>query len=239
MGSSASVPAPRLARLGGALYLINIICGAFAIGVVPGMLFVSDPATTAHNIQTHELLYRAGLAAHVVVTLTNIGIAAIFYELFKVVNRRLALLDVFFTLVATAIEAAGVVNQFQPLILTGSGPYANALPPEQLHTLAYLPHDLAQADYLLYGIFFGLDIICTGYLVLKSSFMPRTIGILLGIDGLAYLVYGFADILAPGFAAHLVPWIQLPALGELTLALWLLVAGVSTERWMQQPIRPS
>ncbi|MGA5822986.1 DUF4386 domain-containing protein [Kitasatospora sp. NPDC094028] len=239
MGFSASVPAPRLARLGGALYLINILCGAFAIGVVPAMLIVSDPATTAHNIQTHELLYRAGLAAHVVVTVTNVGIAAIFYELFKVVNRRLALLDVFFTLVATAIEAAGVVNQFQPLILTGGGPYANALPPEQLHALAYLPGDLAQVDYNLYGVFFGLDIICTGYLVLKSGFLPRAVGILLGIDGLAYLAYGFADMLSPGFAAHLVPWIQLPALGELVFALWLLAAGVNTERWMQQPIRPS
>src|SRR5256885_16804013 len=112
--------------MAGALYLINIVGGAFAIGFVRATLFVADPAATAHNIQTHELLYRSGLAVHVVVTVTNVPLAMIFYELFKVVNRRLALLDVFFILVATAIEAAGVVNQFAPLVLLGSGPYASA-----------------------------------------------------------------------------------------------------------------
>src|SRR5207237_9347228 len=94
----------KLARSAGLLYLINIVGGAFAISIVPALLFGSDPAATAHNIQAHELLYRSGLAAHVVVTVTNIFLALIFYELFKVLNRRLALLDVFFILVATAIE---------------------------------------------------------------------------------------------------------------------------------------
>src|SRR5438270_13473163 len=77
----------RLARMAGVLYLINILGGAFAIGIVPAMLIVSDPAATFHNIQTHETLYRASLAMHVVVVLTNIPLALIFYELFKVVSR--------------------------------------------------------------------------------------------------------------------------------------------------------
>ena len=98
----------KLAQTAGALYLINIVFGAFALGVVPTILIVPDLTATAHNIQTHELLYRLGLAAHVVVALTNIPMALIFYDLFKVVNRRLALLDVFFTLVATSVEAAGL-----------------------------------------------------------------------------------------------------------------------------------
>src|ERR1700704_774833 len=132
IGHAPSGGLMKLARSAGALYLINIIGGAFAITIVPALLFGSDPAATAHNIQAHELLYRSGLAAHVVVTVTNIFLAVIFYEIFKVVNRRLALLDVFFILVATAIEAAGLVNQFAPLVLLGSGPYANALPAAQL-----------------------------------------------------------------------------------------------------------
>src|ERR1700730_5476249 len=145
-------PAPsnglmKLARSAGALYLVNIIGGAFAISIVPALLFGSDPAATAHNIQSHELLYRSGLAAHVLVTVTNIFLALIFYELFKVVNRRLALLDVFFILVATAIEAAGLVNQFAPLVLLGSGPYANALPAAQLQALAHLPRPPSSLAY--------------------------------------------------------------------------------------------
>jgi hypothetical protein len=236
MMDSVTGASPRqLARAAGALYLINIVFGAFAIGVVPAMLIVPDVAATAHNIQTHELLYRLGLAAHVVVTLTNIPMALIFYDLLKVVNRRLALLDVFFTLVATAVEAAGILNDSTSVVLLGSRHYTSALPPAQLHALAYLPGDLSTMDYSIYGVFYGFDIACVAYLVLRSTFLPRVIGVLLAIDTLAYLAGGFTDFLAPGVAAHLVPWIGLPTIaGEGSLCLWLLVVGVDVERWKER-----
>jgi hypothetical protein len=225
----------RLARIAGALYLINIVAGAFAIGLVPALLAGPDMATTAHNIQTHELLYRFGLAAHLVVTVTNVPMAVIFYALFAVVNRRLALLDVFFTLVATSVEVAGLLNQFAPLVLLRSDRYASAVPPAQLQALANLPGDLSAIDYSIYGVFFGFDILCVAYLVFRSTFLPSAIGVLLAIDGLAYLIYGFTDLLAPGAAAHLAPWIQLPApVGEGSLCLWLLISGVNIQRWKQQ-----
>jgi hypothetical protein len=236
MVDSLTGASPRqLARTAGALYLVNIVFGAFAIGVVPAILVVSGMAATAHNIAAHELLYRLGLAAHIVVTVTNIPMAVIFYDLFKVVNRRVALLDACFILVATAIEAAGIPGQFTPLILADGG-YARALPPAQLHALAYLPGDLSATGYSVYGIFYGFDALCVAYLVLKSAFLPRAIGVLMAVDGLAaYLAYGFIHLLAPGVAAHLVPWIQLPTIiGEGSLCLWLLVAGVDTGRWTQQ-----
>ena len=212
--TSVTGASPRqLARMAGALYLINVIGGAFAIGFIQSTLFSPDPAITAANIQAHQLLYRFGLAAHVVVTVTNVPLALIFYELFKGVNRRLALLDAFFILVATAIEAGGILQQFAPLALLGTGSDA-----------AYLAH----ADYTLYTVFFGLDIVILSYLMLKSRFIPRAIAVLLAVDGLAYLAYAFIDILAPGVAATLTPWIQLPApLAEGGLSLWLLAFGVN------------
>jgi len=231
---SVTGASPRvLARTAGALYLINILGGAFAIAVVPAMLVVQgDAAATAHNIQAHELIYRTGLAAHVLVTVTNVPLAVIFYELFTVVNRRVALLDAFFILVATAIEAAGILNQFAALALLGGQPYSGALPAAQLQALAYLPGDLSHVDYSIHTVFFGFDILCSAYLVLRSGLLPRVIGVLLAIDGVAYLVYSFLDMLAPGFAADLVPWIQFPALlGEGAFCLWLLVVGVNVERW--------
>lgn len=226
----------QLARIAGVLYLINIVLGAFATGIVPAMVVVSgDAAATAHNIQTHELLYRLGLVAHVVVTVTNVPLALIFYELFTVVNRRLALLDAFFILVATGIEAGGLLNQFTPLVLLGSASATSALPAAQLQALAYLPTVLSGIAYSIHTVFFGCDIICFAYLVLRSTFLPRAIAVLLAIDGLAYLVYSFANLLAPGFAAQLVPWIQLPALvGEGSLCLWLLVVGVDVGRWTER-----
>ena len=233
--SAAGASPRRLARVAGGLYLINIVFGAFAIGVVPTLLIVPDVATTAHNIQTHELLYRFGLVAHVVVTATNIPMAVIFYDLLKVVNRRLALLDVFFTLVATSVEVASLPGQFTPLVLLGSSHYTSAVPSAQLHALAYLPGDLSTIDYSIYTVFYGFDFICVAYLVLRSTFLPPAIGVLLAIDALAYLIDGFATMIAPGFAAHLVPWIGLPTIiGEGSLCLWLLVAGVNVQRWKEQ-----
>jgi hypothetical protein len=227
MDSVAGASPRTLARTAGFLYLVNIVAGAFAIGYVRATLFASDATATAHNIQTHELLYRSSLVAHLVVTLTNIPLALIFFELFKVVNRRLALLDVFFTLVATAIEAAGILDQFTPLTVPRTRTNVDAL--------VAVPASLATIDYDIYTVFFGFDIICVALLLLRSTFLPRTIGVLMAIDGLAYLVNSFTDLLTPGFAAHLVPWIQLPALlGEGSLCLWLVVVGLDAERWRMQ-----
>jgi Domain of unknown function (DUF4386) len=213
----------RTARIAGVLYLINILGGAFAIGFVPAILFSPDLAATAHNIQTHELLYRSGLVAHLLVAVTNVPLALLFFDLFKVVNRKLALLDVFFTLVGTAIEAAGLLNQFTPLVLLGSG-----------HSTGVL----SAIDYDIYTVFYCFDIVCVGYLVFRSTFLPRVIGVLLAIDGLAYLVHSFTDVLAPGFAAHLAPLTDLaPLLGEGSLCLWLLIVGVDAERWKKRAVQ--
>src|SRR6266446_1065476 len=136
MDSIGGTPPRQLARIAGALYLINIVLGAFAISIVPAIVVVAgDAAATAQNIQTHELLYRLGLVAHVVVTVTNVPLALIFYELFKVVNRRLALLVVFFTLVGTAVESASLLNQFATLAVLNGAQYLSALTSQQLQAL--------------------------------------------------------------------------------------------------------
>jgi Domain of unknown function (DUF4386) len=228
----AGVSTQQLARIAGALYVVNIVGGAFAIGYVNGTLLTDDLATTAHNISSHLLLYRSGIAAHVIVTVTNVPLALIFFELFKVVNRRLALLDAFFVLVATAIEAASLPSLFASLALLDNKEYANALPASQLHVLASLPGALSEGSYNVYTVFFGFDILCLAYLIIQSRFLPRVIGVLLAVDGAAYLVYSFANILAPGFATQLVPWIQIPPpIAEGALSLWLLAVGVNMRRW--------
>ena len=228
---------PRhLARIAGGLYLIIIVGGFFDIGYIQAALVVpGDAAATAHNILAHELLYRMGLAAHMITIVCNIPLALIFYELFKAVNRRLALLVVFFTLVGTAVEGANLLNQFAPLMILGGGHYLSAFNTEQLQALAYMPLDLQAISYDIQQVIYAGYLLAAGYLVFKSTFLPRVIGVLLAIGGLCYLTYSFADFLAPEFAAHLVPYIQVPSgLAELSLCLWLLVMGVNTQRWNEQ-----
>jgi Domain of unknown function (DUF4386) len=225
----------QLARIAGCLYLLNIVGGAFAIGFVPAMLDVAgNSAATAHNIQANDLLYRSGLLAHIGIDVTAVFMAVIFYDLFKMVNRRLALLVVFFTLVGTAVESANLLNQFVPLVLLGDGHYSSALTAEQLQVLAYVPTVVATNGYDVSSIFFGFYGLTIGYLVFRSTFLPRVIGVLLAIGASCYMAYSIADFLKPAFAAHLVPWVQLPSLaGEGSFCLWLLIVGLNVERWKQ------
>jgi hypothetical protein len=84
-------------------------------------------------------------------------------------------------------------------------------------------------------VFFGLYGLTIGYLAFRSTFLPRVIGVLLAIGALCYLTYSFASFISPGFAAHLVPYIQLPSLvGEGSFCLWLLIVGVNVQRWNVQ-----
>jgi hypothetical protein len=236
MNWMAGASPQRLARIAGGLYLINIVFGAFVVGYVPAVLVVpGDAAATAHNILAHELLYRLSLVAHIIVLLTNIPLAVIFYDLFKVVNRRFALLVVFFTLVGTAVEGANVLNQFTPLTLLGDRHSLSVFTPEQVQALAYLPFDSQAIAYNMQQVIYAGYLLAAGYLIFRSTFLPRTVGVLLAIGAVCYLIYSFADLLAPGFAAHLVPYIQVPSgLAELSLCLWLLVIGVNAERWKEQ-----
>jgi len=243
-GSAEASPG-QLARIAGALYLINIVCGFFAIGYVPAVVVVSgDPTATAHNILAHESLYRLGIVAHMIGLLTNIPLMVIFYELFKAVNRRISLLVAGFLLVGTAIEGAYLLNQFTPLLLLQGGSPLSDLTAAQLQAQVSVPLQLLAVGYSLAQVFYVGYLLLTGYLIVSSSFLPRILGVLLAFGGLCYLVYSFAYILSPEFAAHLVPYIQLPSgIGELSLCLWLLVIGVNMQKWAQnaQPIgeRPS
>ena len=228
----------RLARMAGSLYLLNILAGFFAIGFVPATLIVSgDVAATAHNLQTHELLYRLGLAAHLLPILSNMPLAVIFYDLFKVVNRRLALLVVFFTLVGTAVEAANLLNQFVPPILLNGNHYSQVFTAEQVQALAYMPLTLQEIGYNIQQVIYAFYGLVAGYLIIRSTFLPRFIGVFLAIGGLSYLTYSFASFLAPDFAAHLVPYIQLPSLlGEASFCLWLLIKGLNVPEWNKRAL---
>jgi hypothetical protein len=151
------------------------------------------------------------------------------------VNRRLALLLVFLTLVGTAIEGANMLNQFVPLVLLDSQRYTGALTVEQLQALAYLPLEMLTVSYATHIVFFGCYGLTIGYLVYRSTFLPRAVGVLMTLGGMAYLISSFAIFLAPSFAAQLFPYIGLPSLvGEGSLCLSLLVIGVNVQRWQER-----
>ena len=226
----------QLARIAGGLYLLNIVAGFIAIGLVPAILFVEgDVAATLRNIQANELLYRLSLAAHMIPILCNVPLVVILYDLLKGVNKRLALMMVFYSIVGTAVESANLLHQFTPLVLLDGAQGLHALTADQMQALAYAPLRLQTFGYDIQQVVYAGYLLAAGYLVFRSTFLPRVIGVLLAIGAVSYLIYSFASFISPEFAAHLVPYIQLPSLvGEGSLCLVLLVIGVNIQRWKGQ-----
>jgi uncharacterized protein DUF4386 len=233
------VTSPQVyARVAGLLYLIVIVAGIFAEIFVRGRLVVAgDAAATAHNIVTHSLRYRLGFAAELVALLCNVPLALIFYELFKVVNRRVTLLVVFFSLVGTAIESVDLLNHLAPLTLLGGGDYLSTIPIEQLQAQAYLSLKLFDLGFAICLAFFGCFCLSLGYLIVRSGFLPRIIGVLLAFQGICYLVNSFTDFLAPRFATLVFSILAVSAVGEISLCLWLLVMGVNVAKWDEKARR--
>ena len=233
MPNHTVIPSPKLyARVAGLLYLIVIVAGVFAEIFVRGQLVVAnDAAATARNIVTHELLYRFGFAAELIEILCGVVLALIFYELFKVVNKRVTLLVVFFNLIGASIESVNLLNHLAPLTLLGGGSYLSAIPAEQLQAQAYMSLKLFELGFAISLVFFGFFCLLLGYLIFRSGFLPRIIGVLLAFQGLCYLVNSFTNFLAPAYAALVFSVLALSAVGEISLCLWLLVMGVNVPNW--------
>ncbi|HEV2493530.1 MAG TPA: DUF4386 domain-containing protein [Terriglobia bacterium] len=223
------------ARIAGLLYLFVIVAGVFAeIFVRQRLVVAGDAAATAHNILAHEMLYRLGFAAELLACACNMPLAFIFYDLFKVVNRSFAWLVVLFTLLGTAVEAAALLADYAPLVLLGGSRSLAAIGAAQLQGLAYASLQVFEKGFAVALVFFGFYCLALGYLIVRSIFFPRIIGVLLGIEGLCYLTNSFANFLAPVFAAHFFPYLAASAVAEISLMLWLLVVGVNAQRWKEQ-----
>ena len=227
-------PPRREARIAGVLYLVNIGAGAFAYGYIRTSLVVpGDPKGTAAYIMANEFLYRIGFVALIVVMLSNLPLALIFYDLFKAVHRAAAALVALFMLVATAIEAINVLCFYAPLIFL-SGPHAGHAGPAAMlqHGMAYALLELQSIGFDIAVVFFAVYDLLVGYLIFRSTFIPRWVGILMAVAGVSYLTNSFATFLAPQSASSLMPYILIPAgVGELAFCLWLLVMSVDAERW--------
>jgi hypothetical protein len=169
-----------------------------------------------------------GGAAYLVVTL-------LLYELLKPVNRTLSLLAAFFSLVGIAVGALAGLGHLAPLFLLRGASYLNVFTTAQLQAMALLALKLHAQGYLIAIVFFGFYEVLLGYLIFKSVFWPRTLGVLVSLAGLAFLINSFAIFLSLPFADALNPYLlALDAVGEFSLMLWLLIFGVNSEKWRQR-----
>jgi hypothetical protein len=224
---------PRFkARMAGVFQLLEALTATFGQVVVLGWLVVSgNAAATAANILGHERLFWLGFASSLIGVAFHIAWALLMYELLKPVNRSLSLLAAFVILVGCAIQALTSLLYLAPLLILQGGRSLSAFTAEQLQALALMFLKLNAYAFNIDLVFFGLWCVLTGYLIFRSTFLPRILGVLLAISGLGYLTF-----LYPPLAHHLfMPYIAgASALGEIPLMLWLIVMGVNAQRWKEQ-----
>jgi len=221
-------PRPR-AKIAGVFYLLIFLTGGAA---VPSFRLVvsGDAAATATNILAHEPLFRWGFAALLLNVAVYMVVTMLFYDLFKPVNGSLSLLAAFFSLVGCGIQAFACLFYLAPLVVLGGAQYLRVFKVEQLQAVALMFLKLYGQAYNLGLVFFGFYCLLIGYLILRSTFLPRILGALMMFAGLGWLTF-----LYPPLASHLDPYIRIPGiLGEGSLTLWLLVMGVNVERWREQ-----
>lgn len=226
------------ARIGGVLYLITIVLGAAGQVFVRGRIVVpGDAIATAANLASMGSLWRWGVAAELVVGICTIALTLTLYVLLRPVNRDLALLATFFSLVASAVETAYALQLVAALLPLGNAAYLKAFTPEQLDAMATLAIRTHANGFGIALLIFGCFFPVAGYLLFKSGYFPKAIGILYLIPGLSYLTSSFALIVAPTFAERFYFVMAGPALiGEAALCLWLLVKGVNVEQWEKRAL---
>lgn len=215
------------ARVAGLLYLVVIFGGTFAPFVVAPSSLGADPTAITARIMQSQAAYRLGGVAEIVVLACDIALAAIFYRLLRPVSRTVALLAAFFRLAFASINGANIALHFAPLLVL-TGPSA----PQQSLAVTFTQLHLLGFDVAL--VFFGVHVALLGYLVFRSTYLPRALGLLLMLGGAAYLANSLISLLAPGALSGKALVLLAPAgLAEIALAMWLLAFGVNAGRWKE------
>ena len=207
------------ARITGGVYLLFFVTAVLGAVVLPG---------TPGAIQAHESLFRLGYALTVVSSASYVALAALFYQLFMPASRTIALMAVVFNLMGSALGALQSVFQLATLAILGIAP--GAFKADQLQALAQILLDMSAQAGNVAIVFFGVFNLLVGYLIFKSTFMPRILGVLMAISAPGWLLF-----LYPPLANHLLVPIEVTGfVAEAVLMLWLLAMGVNSQRWKEQ-----
>ena len=196
----------RYARVAGLLILISFAAGLYGEVYVPSTLSATTGGAIAAQGTGHDVMMRIGFAGYLVEAVCDVALTFIFYVILRPVDRNLALLD-----------------------------YLKSFSPIQLQALTRFSFDVYG-----YGgsapVFYGVATVILGYLICRSGFLPRWLGVLWAVGGVGQVANTFSLILAPTYASFLeyVPLL----LASLTLASWFLVRGVNATKWTERAACP-
>lgn len=220
------------ARIAGFLYLLLIPLGILGLLYIPNTLFVSgDIATTIDNIRANELLFRAGFVSAILAQLVNIAVVLYLYKVLSPASKIAGQLMVIFLLLGVPIAFVNELFHSAVLLILNGPEFLSAFSTAQLQSMTALFIDLHAHGIMVAQVFWGLWLFPMGYMVYKSGYLPRVIGILLMIGCFGYLMDSFIFFFVPDFGITVS---EFTFLGEVLLPLWLVIKGVNVEGWKKQ-----
>jgi hypothetical protein len=219
----------QFARIAGALYLVVVLTGIFSLAYVPAQIYVpGDAAATVRNIMASEQLFRLGIVAGLACYTAFLLLPLALYRLLSMINKNAAVLMVAFAVASVPISFVNLLNKLDVLSLLSGAEYLQALTTQQLQTQVMLSLDAYRNGLLVLQILWGLWLLPFGFLVFKSGFLPRILGVLLMVGCFGYLIDFLGSALFPGYSDTVIAsYASIPgSIGEIGICLWLLIVGV-------------
>lgn len=227
MSNSSALSINKIAKVTGIGYLIIFVTGFFSnFFVLENIVVWEETAATMQNLIGNQTLFRFGIIGFVIMVIADLLLAWALYYLLESVNKSISFLSALFRIVNAAIFGLALSYLLSVIkILPGA---ENNLQVSADIMLAFTGFN---TTWLIGLIFFGFHLIILGYLIVKSGYIPKILGILLLIAGIGYLIDSFANILLPSnneYKDILMMIVLIPGIiGELSFTIWLLVKGSS------------
>lgn len=218
----------RLARITGGLYLAFILLLALA-----DLFSHTGPGTAERvleSLQSGPTQFAVGLTFGMISAFTFVLAAWGLYVLLKPANSGLALLFLLLNAIGVAIQVASYFPLLFALLATDATRITTAFTFAQVEALQTLAIDVHKVGFASAQLFFGTWLFPLGYLIYKSGLLPRLLGVLLILDGVAVLGWFFQALLLPDNSGLVAPGLALSFVAEAGLGLWLLIKGVSDEQ---------
>lgn len=225
--------AKKTGRIAGLLYLVVIMTGIFSLAYVPKKLFVwDDPAVTFNNIVSSELLFRLSIVSSVLCYTAFIFLPLALYKLLKPVSNTAAISMAILAITSVPISLINLQNKFSVLNLISRDKYLNIYSAEQLNSQVLFYLNQYDNGILIAMVFWGLWLFPFGYLVYRSGFLPKFLGVLLMLGCFGYLINFTGNVLLNNYAQiGIAKYVSMPAtLGEIGICIWLLIGRVPKPR---------
>ena len=234
MHTRISNNSPQIYARGAAvLYIITIVAGIMAQMVIGGQVIVSgDAAATATNILANKELFQVGFSLYMLEMLCQSAQMLLFYILLNPVNRNIALMGLGIGLIGSTIKTISRLFYLAPLLVLSNPEALQSFNTAQLQDLALLLLNINDQAAGIALIFFGVSTFVNGYLIFRSGYLPRILGVFSMLGGLGWFTYIY-----PPFGNQMLMLIlPIALMGSFSIIGWLLVKGVNIERWQQRAL---